>query len=126
VLPGASNRDSREISRARVLPEAVEADRAEARVEADAPGFLIFSRTSFPSWRARLDGRPAPTLVANARDLAVAVPAGSHRIEFEWDRSPFFRGVAIQAAALAFLLAAALLGRQRQPARNALGPHPDS
>ncbi len=112
VLPGASNGDALETSRARVLPETVEADRAAVRVEADGSGFVIFSRTYFSSWKARLDGLPAPVLVANARDLAVAVSAGSHRVEFEWDRSPFFRGVAIQAAALAFLLAAALLGRR--------------
>ena len=29
--------------------------------------------------------RPAPVLVANSRDLAVAVPPGRHRVEFAWD-----------------------------------------
>ena len=34
------------------------------------------------------------SLVANARELAVAVPAGRHRVEFEYDPTPFRWGVA--------------------------------
>jgi hypothetical protein len=103
---------------ARVEAEALDAGRAAATVEAEADGHLVFSRTYFPAWRALLDGRPAQVLVANARDLAVAVPAGSHRVEFEYDAAPFRRGVALQAAA--FVLAAGVAiatrsGRGRQP-----------
>jgi hypothetical protein len=59
-----------------------------------------------------VDGRDAPVLVANARDLAVAVPAGEHRVEIRWDERPFVRGVILQGAALLFLvLAAASRGR---------------
>jgi hypothetical protein len=112
VLPGKSDGDATRASRAVLRPDAVEADRAAARVEAEGPGFVVFSRTYFPSWKARVDGEPARVLVANSRELAVAVPAGSHRVEFEWDRGPFFQGVVIQGAALALFLAAALAGRR--------------
>jgi len=61
---------------------------------------------------ARLDGLPAPVVVANARDLAVAVPAGRHRVEFEYDPAPFRRGVALEAAAL--LAAAAIAAGTRR------------
>jgi len=105
---------------ARVEAEGLDAGAASATVEAEGDGHLIFSRTFFPAWRALLDGRPAPVLVANARDLAVAVPAGRHRVAFEYDAAPFRRGVAFQAAA--FLLAAGIAiatrprsGRGRQP-----------
>ncbi len=91
---------------ARIELASVEADRAAATLEADGDGHLVFSRTFFPSWRARLDGRPVPVAVANARDLAVSVPAGRHRVEIEWDRFPFRAGVALEAAAL---LAASLV-----------------
>jgi hypothetical protein len=88
--------------------ENVHADRAAAVVEAAAPGYLIFSRTFFPVWRARIDGQRATVTVANARDLAVAVPAGRHRVEFAYDRTPFRRGVALQAAAFLVAFAVAL------------------
>ncbi len=64
--------------------------------------------------------------VANARDLAVAVPAGRHRVELAWDRGPFRRGVAIQAAAFLAALGvaiatgfAAIRARRASPARGA-------
>ena len=92
--------------------------RRRRRWKRRAPGHVIFSRTYFPAWRARVDGQTAPVVVANARDLAVAVPAGRHRVEFEYDRSPFRRGVALQAGALlvAAILAAAS-GRAHRTAR---------
>jgi uncharacterized membrane protein YfhO len=43
-------------------------------------------------------------LVANARDLAVAVPAGNHHVEFEYDRASFHRGVILQAASFLLIL----------------------
>ncbi len=82
-------------------------DRASGTMDAPAPGHVIFSRTYFPAWRARVDGVPARVLVANARDLAVAMPAGRHTFDFAWNREPFHRGVAAQGAAL---LAAAAVG----------------
>ena len=113
VLPGRAPEDpAGEPSGARVAPESIEADRAAATVEAEGDGHVVFSRTFFPTWMARLDGRPAPVVVANARDLAVAVPAGRHRVEFEYDPAPFRRGVALEAAAL--LAAAAIAAGTRR------------
>jgi hypothetical protein len=118
VLPGRENRRpvgppaAGELSAARSR-----ADGASASVEAAAPGHVIFGRTYFPAWRAKLDGREVPVLIANARDLAIAVPAGSHRVEFRYDRAPFTRGVLIQATALlAIVLALARGGRSRESA----------
>jgi hypothetical protein len=107
ALPGREDSDPPEPpSAARLKGSEVRSDRARAGIEAAGAGFLVFSRTYFPAWKARLDGAPAPVLVANARDLAVAVPAGTHSIELEYDRAPFRAGVALQAAG--FLLAAGL------------------
>ncbi len=119
AVPGRRNEDPEQDPVSGALSAAtVGADRAGATVEAQGPGHVIFSRTYFPAWRARVDGQAAPVLVANARDLAVAVPAGRHRVEFEYDRSPFRRGVALQAGALlvAAILAAAS-GRAHRTAR---------
>jgi hypothetical protein len=101
VLPGrGASRDAGGEALARLMPERVDADRADATVTAATPGHVVFSRTYFPAWKARIDGRPAPVLVANARDLAVEIPPGTHRLEMWWDRAPFHAGVAFQAAAL--------------------------
>ncbi|HYR46601.1 MAG TPA: hypothetical protein VER78_06310, partial [Thermoanaerobaculia bacterium] len=62
-----------------------------------------------------LDGRQVPVLVANARDLAVRVPPGTHRVEFVYDRAPFHRGVALQIAA--FLAIAFVAARTRRPSK---------
>ena len=118
ILPGPADREDAGEARARLADARVEADGASLRVEADAPGHVVFSRTWFPAWKARLDGRDVPVLVANARDLAVAVPAGAHEIEFAWDRKPFSRGVALQGAALV-LLAFLSPAWRRAPARSA-------
>ncbi|MGH9368575.1 MAG: hypothetical protein ACRD3M_12965, partial [Thermoanaerobaculia bacterium] len=59
------------------------------------------------------DGRPAAVLVANARELAVAVPSGRHRIAFAWNRAPFHRGAALQGAGLLAVAAALVATRRR-------------
>jgi len=101
-------------SAASVAVESIGADHAAAAVEAAGPGHLIFSRTFFPAWKARVDGEPARVTVANARDLAVEVPAGRHRVEIAYDRGPFRRGVAIQAAAFLAALGVAVAARPRR------------
>jgi len=113
ALPGRSDEDPAGAEASgRLVSRRAHADAAEAVVEAQAPGVLVFARTYFAAWRARVDGADAPVLVANARDLGVAVPAGRHVVELQWDASPFRRGVALQAAGLLVALAAAAWGRQ--------------
>ena len=106
-----------------VSVEQADADSASAIIEAPAPGHLIFSRTFFPAWKARVDGLPATVTVANARELAVSVAAGRHRVELAYDRGPFRRGVALQAAAflaaLAVAVATSIRARAAPPARGA-------
>ena len=115
VLPGPADRTpASPASAARLSIESVNADRAACGVEAEGAGHVVFGRTYFSAWTARLDGHETPVLVANARDLAVAVPAGRHRVEFLYDREPFHRGVILQAAAFLALLLATGIGKWRQ------------
>jgi hypothetical protein len=112
VVAGRTNQDPREGPTAASLSiERIEPGRAAATLEASGAGYVIFARTYFPAWKARLDGRPAPVLVANGRDLAVAVAAGRHRVEFEYDPRPFRIGVSIQACAALLFLGLAVLVR---------------
>jgi hypothetical protein len=116
VLPGRTNQDpaAEPDSRAVLSDVRVEPERAAAQVNAAGPGHLLFSRTYFPVWRASLDGNQAPLLVANGRDIAIAVPAGKHRVDFEFDRRPFVRGVSLQAFGAVLILAAAVATRALQ------------
>ncbi|HEY3124084.1 MAG TPA: hypothetical protein VGK70_08455, partial [Thermoanaerobaculia bacterium] len=116
VLPGRSDRGPQGPEGRGILSAVrVEADAASVEVAAASAGHVVFARTYFPAWKARLDGRRVPILVANARDLAVAVPAGNHHIEFEYDRAPFHRGVALQIVGM-LLVVVAVRGSSRAPA----------
>lgn len=117
ALPGGPGNPAPEGVAAVVTPLTVRADFASADVAAPSPGHLVFSRTYFRTWNAEVEGQPAAVLVANARDLAVAVPAGSHHVTFAWDRAPFHRGVGLQAAAFASILALTALAGARQVKR---------
>jgi hypothetical protein len=112
VLPGRSDQGPQAPEgRAALSSMRVEEDAAWTDVAAETPGHVVFSRTYFPAWKARLDGRPVPVLVANARDLAVAVPAGNHHVDFEYDRAPFQRGVTLQATGFLLIV---LVGLRRR------------
>jgi hypothetical protein len=106
VLPGRQDRDAAAtlVPGARLTLSRVAPEEAEGIVDAQADGHVVFARTYFSAWKARVDGAPTSVLVANARDLAVAVPAGRHTFQFTWDRAPFHRGVIAQAAVFAVLL----------------------
>ena len=107
VLPGRADRDASTVmSTAKVFVERERPDRATVRTESADAGYLLFSRTYFSAWKASLDGKAVPVRVGNARDLAVAVPAGAHHVAFWYDRAPFHRGVFLQGAT--FLLIGAL------------------
>jgi len=79
-------------------------------VAANGPGVLVMRDSYTPSWRATIDGRPAPVLRANGRHRAVALPGGRHDVRVFY-APPFLRsGLAITA--MAALLTGALVLRR--------------
>jgi hypothetical protein len=50
----------------------------------DRDGWVVLANTSYPGWQATLDGRPAPIRHADVAFQAVAVPAGAHRLVFDY------------------------------------------
>ncbi|MCA1580920.1 MAG: hypothetical protein LC796_05890 [Acidobacteria bacterium] len=122
VLPGPAGPDPPAATGSAALSAAdVSADRAAGTVDASGAGHLLFSRTYFAAWRARVDGAPVRVLVANARDLAVAIPAGRHTFEIAWNREPFHRGVFAQGAALLLACAIGIATRKGGPPRESPG-----
>ena len=60
-------------------PEQIELD-----VTLDAPGVLVLADTWYPGWQATVDGVPAALLRANYLFRAVLLPAGQHRVQFDY------------------------------------------
>lgn len=117
VLPGREDEDPRvdgntSGASAALAISQLSPESARGSVQASAAGHVVFARTYFSAWKAHVDGVPARVLVANARDIAVGVPAGRHSFELFWDRTPFHRGVLWQGAALLFAMAVAAARRK--------------
>ena len=53
-------------------------------VDAAAPGYLVLNDPWHPWWFATVDGRGAPVMRANVIFRTVQVPAGRHRVRFEF------------------------------------------
>lgn len=87
--------------------------RVEIQTDAPARRLLILSDVHYPGWRATIDGQPAPIHRANFAFRAVPVPAGRHRVVFEYRPDSFRRGLAISLTAAALLAALAWSERRR-------------
>jgi hypothetical protein len=90
------------------LPSSVEvieesATRLRARVAAPAPALVVWSRTHFGAWRARVDGQAAAVQVADGHLVGVAVPPGAHEVEIGWSPAPLIAGALVSLAALAIV-----------------------
>lgn len=81
------------------------------RADMKRPGFVVLLDRYDPGWRATLDGRPAPVLVANHMFRAVEVTAGSHQIVFEFHQRGLEAGVVVSSLSLLALLAAYMTAR---------------
>ena len=99
--------------RVRVLSDEVEA--LEVEVTSDAGGVLVTRRAYLDIYRATIDGRPAPTVVANLHRLAVEVPPGEHEVRLWVDRRPTRIGWGLALAGVVGLVAMAIRpGRSEQ------------
>ena len=69
-------------------------------VEATGDGYLVLTDTYYPGWRARVDGEEVPIFRANLTSRAVELPAGRHRVEFEYRPRVLYLGLAISLGSL--------------------------
>lgn len=53
-------------------------------VTAIRPGLVVLADTFYPGWRATVDGTEAPIVATNHLFRGVPVPAGSHRVRFQY------------------------------------------
>jgi hypothetical protein len=85
--------------------------------EADGSGYLVVRQSFARGWTAFLDGRPVPTLRANGKHRALAVPAGRHEAVLRYEPPGLRPGLAVSAVAWLSLLLALI--RSRAPAKGA-------
>jgi hypothetical protein len=84
-------------------------------------GYLVLSEAFYPGWRARIGNVPLDVERADHGLQGVVVPAGTHRVEFEFDPLTLRIGKVVSGAALVVLLA--LLGVPVRP-RGDRAPFP--
>jgi hypothetical protein len=87
-------------------------DRLRLSVITDSGGVLLLSEVYHPRWRARVDGKPAALLRADAALRAVALEPGRHEVELTFDPGPLRLGIPLSVAGLVLGLAVALARRK--------------
>jgi hypothetical protein len=80
-----------------------EADRIKLTAQTTAAGVLVVSEVYDEGWRAYVDGRRVPLLVADHVLRAVALAPGEHVIEMRYEPASLRAGVRITAGALLLL-----------------------
>lgn len=98
---------------------AFSANRVELAVESSAPALVVVAEAYHRGWRARVDGRETPVWPADCVLRAVAVPAGTSRVEMRFVEPALQRGLWVSLAAFVTalaLVAAGLRTRGRTPA----------
>ena len=74
-------------------------DRVELRTTAVRPAYLVIAESWAPGWRARLDGRPADLHPTNLAFQGLPLPAGSHRVIFEYVPTTAYAAFGVSALA---------------------------
>jgi hypothetical protein len=75
-------------------------ERVEVEADLVAPGLLVLADTYYPGWRATLAGRELEIRPVNHLFRGVQLPAGRHRVRFEYRPQNVAAGATISAAAL--------------------------
>lgn len=117
--PGASGES------AKVRVTSADGDTLAADVDAAGAGYLVVADSlQQPGWSATLDGEPVVLLPADHAMVAVAVPAGVHRVVLNYTVPGQRTGIVLTGGALLVCLAISALWwrRRRRPLRG----HPGS
>jgi uncharacterized membrane protein YfhO len=87
--------------------------RVELTATMKGDGYVVLADTTYPGWRATVDGVKAPIFAANGLFRAVFVRDGSHHVRFEYRPRPFRLGAAIAAVTAALAVGLGLASRAR-------------
>lgn len=104
-VPGDAAVSIREYDHDRVVLDAASA----------ADVLLVLADAHYPGWKAYVDGMETRIARANHFYRAIKLPAGSHRIEFQYEPRLFNWGLGVSLCTLLGLVAATIRLRERQP-----------
>ncbi len=85
-------------------------------------GWIVLSDTWYPGWAVYVDGRPAELLHADYAFRGVAMPQGTHRIEFRYEPASFVWGLGISSLSLIVYLGLLIFNHRSARGRK----NPDS
>jgi uncharacterized membrane protein YfhO len=85
----------------------------EIESESDSPSLVVIAQGGYPSWSARIDGRPAVIERANVAFQAIALPSGKHTVVLQYSDRPFRFGLACS-----FVIGAVMWRIQRRSNRR--------
>lgn len=90
------------------------AGRVVVDVRSARDAVLVLTDSHYPGWRATVDGEEVGIVRANGLFRAVAVPAGSHRVAFEYAPTSLRVGAAASLTSVAVVAALAVVSRRRR------------
>jgi hypothetical protein len=88
-----------------LLESSDDPDRVVVRTSANRPAMLVLTEAYAEGWQARVDSTPVPIRPANYAFRGVVVPAGNHRVTFEFKPPAVYAGAKVSLAALIAVLA---------------------
>lgn len=101
VLEGPAASASAPAASGRVLHRLETAATLGAEVEAESDAVVVWSRTYFSAWQARVDGAAVTPLRAEGHLVGIPVPAGRHRVDIGWRPGPVHAGLGLCLLGLA-------------------------
>jgi hypothetical protein len=107
---------------------ATAAERGSWRLETSSPtpSVVMVAEARFPGWGARVDGKSQPVLTVDGAFVGVAVPAGDHRVDFEFNKPATADvGLAVTGATLVVVGLLAFLPRRRRDGAHRDEPNRD-
>jgi uncharacterized membrane protein YfhO len=96
-------------------------ERVEIEVETERGGLLVLADRFDRGWSVTVDGRPARALRANYVFRGVLVPAGKHRVVWQYRTPGLTLGAAVSLCSLSCLLAIVIGAIVISSARPRLG-----
>jgi hypothetical protein len=115
VIDGCPHVEASDLSQATPDVELYEPERVVVRTSVKGYAFLVLTDSYDAGWHVQVDGREVPLLRADYAFRAVALSAGSHRVEFLYRPRSVFLGVILSMVGLILIVTLVAFGRRPLP-----------
>jgi hypothetical protein len=94
----------------------------EVEAQLNQSGILVLTDAFHPGWKVRVDGVEHKLLRANYLFRAVELPAGNHKVVFDYEPESFKVGLIVSLCTAGLIVAVPTVGWFRRRSRNATAP----